>query len=158
MSRLRQRIAERLVEAQQTAAILTTFNEVDMSALMALRRRHKERSRARTASARLHVVLRPRRASRRSRDVPVVNAQIDGDDIVYHATCISASPSSTERGLVVPVVRDADALALRRDRARRSSELRRRARDGKLAPDDSPAAPSRSPTAASSARCSRRRS
>ena len=111
MTHLRQRIAQRLVEAQHTAAILTTFNEVDMSAVMELRARYKTRFTevhhvslglmsffARACIGALH-------------DLPIVNAQIDGPDIVYHKHVHLGIAVGTERGLVVPIVHDADLLS-----------------------------------------------
>ena len=158
MSRLRRRIAERLVEAQRTAAILTTFNEVDLSALLAARRRHREAFRERHGVDLGLMSLFGRACVGALRVVPVVNAQIDGADIVYHHQVHLGIAVSTERGLVVPVIRDADSLGLP-DLERRIEELARRAREGKHARRTSfPAAPSPSPTAGSSAPCSRPRS
>jgi 2-oxoglutarate dehydrogenase E2 component (dihydrolipoamide succinyltransferase) len=111
MSRLRQRIAERLVQAQHTAAILTTFNEVDMSAVMELRARHKARF------AEVHGVslgfmsFFARACIGALRDLPIVNAQIDGTDVVYKKRVHLGIAVGTERGLVVPVVHGADQLS-----------------------------------------------
>ncbi len=120
MTRLRRRIAERLKEAQNTAAMLTTFNEMDMSgrdgAARALARRLREEARR---AARLHVVLR-QGGDRRAEGIPAVNAEIDGDDIVYKNHYDIGVAVGTEQGLVVPVVRDADRHELRRDREGRS--------------------------------------
>jgi 2-oxoglutarate dehydrogenase E2 component (dihydrolipoamide succinyltransferase) len=135
MSGLRRRIAERLVEAQQTAAILTTFNEVDLSALLAARRRHREAFRSRHGVDLGLMSLFGRACVGALRDVPVVNAQIQGADIVYHRRVHLGIAVSTDRGLVVPVVRGADALSLA-DLERRIEELARRARDGKITPDE----------------------
>jgi 2-oxoglutarate dehydrogenase E2 component (dihydrolipoamide succinyltransferase) len=135
MSRLRRRIAERLVEAQRTAAILTTFNEVDLSALLAARRRHREAFRSRHGVDLGLMSLFGRACVGALRDVPVVNAQIEGADIVYHRRVHLGIAVSTERGLVVPVVRDADSLGLP-DLERRIEELARRAREGKITPDE----------------------
>ena len=135
MSRLRRRIAERLVEAQRTAAILTTFNEVDLSALLAARRRHREAFRERHGVDLGLMSLFGRACVGALRVVPVVNAQIDGTDIVYHRQVHLGIAVSTERGLVVPVIRGADSLDLP-DLERRIEELARRAREGKITPDD----------------------
>ena len=135
MSRLRRRIAERLVEAQRTAAILTTFNEVDLSALLAARRRHREAFRERHGVDLGLMSLFARACVGALRVVPVVNAQIEGSDVVYHRQVHLGIAVSTERGLVVPVVRGADSLELP-DLERRIEELARRAREGKITPDE----------------------
>jgi 2-oxoglutarate dehydrogenase E2 component (dihydrolipoamide succinyltransferase) len=135
MSRLRRRIAERLVEAQRTAAILTTFNEVDLSALLAARRRHREAFRERHGVDLGLMSLFARACVGALRVVPVVNAQIDGSDVVYHRQVHLGIAVSTERGLVVPVIRGADSLELP-DLERRIEELARRAREGKITPDE----------------------
>ncbi|HZP35600.1 MAG TPA: 2-oxoglutarate dehydrogenase complex dihydrolipoyllysine-residue succinyltransferase [Methylomirabilota bacterium] len=135
MSTLRRRIAERLVEAQRTAAILTTFNEVDLSALLAARARYREAFRARHGVDLGLMSLFGRACIAALRDVPVVNARIDGGDIVYHRHVHLGIAVSTDRGLVVPVVRHADALSLA-DIERRIADLARRAREGKITPDD----------------------
>ena len=135
MSRLRRRIAERLVEAQRTAAILTTFNEVDCSALMDVRRRHRERFKSTHGVDLGFMSLFARAVVLALADVPVVNARIDGDDIVYHRHVHLGIAVSTERGLVVPVIRHADAMRLA-ELERAVNELATRARDARLVPDD----------------------
>ena len=111
MTHLRQRIAERLVQAQHTAAILTTFNEVDMSAVMELRARHKARF------AEVHGVslgfmsFFARACVGAINDSPVINAQIDGADVVFKKHVHLGVAVGTERGLVVPVVHNADQLS-----------------------------------------------
>jgi len=111
MTHLRQRIAERLVQAQHTAAILTTFNEMDMTAVLELRARHKGRF------AEVHGVslgfmsFFARACVGALRDQPIVNAQLDGGDIVYKRRIHLGVAVGTERGLVVPVVHDADHLS-----------------------------------------------
>ena len=135
MTHLRRRIAERLVEAQRTAAILTTFNEVDVSALLAARRRHREAFRSRHGVDLGLMSLFGRACVGALRDVPVINAQIDGAEIIYYRQVHLGIAVSTERGLVVPVVRNADSLGLP-DLERRIEELARRARDGKITPDE----------------------
>lgn len=135
MSRIRLRIAERLVRAQQTAAILTTFNEVDMTAVMELRARHKD------AFEKAHGVklgfmsLFGRAAALALEQIPEINAEIRGSDIVYHDAVHLGIAVGTPRGLVVPVVRNADALdiaGLEREIAR----LAGKGRDGTLTPDE----------------------
>jgi 2-oxoglutarate dehydrogenase E2 component (dihydrolipoamide succinyltransferase) len=135
MSRLRRRIAERLVEAQRTAAILTTFNEVDCSALMDVRRRYRERFKSTHGVDLGFMSLFARAVVLALADVPVVNARIDGDDIVYHHHVHLGIAVSTERGLVVPVIRHADAMRLA-ELERAVNELATRARDARLVPDD----------------------
>jgi len=135
MSRLRRRIAERLVEAQRTAAILTTFNEVDCSALMDVRRRHRERFKSTHGVDLGFMSLFARAVVLALADVPVVNARIDGDDIVYNHHVHLGIAVSTERGLVVPVIRHADAMRLA-ELERAVHELATRARDARLVPDD----------------------
>jgi 2-oxoglutarate dehydrogenase E2 component (dihydrolipoamide succinyltransferase) len=111
MTYLRQRIAQRLVEAQRTAAILTTFNEVDMSAVMELRARYKIRF-TETHGVSLGLMSFFARACIGAlHDLPIVNAQIDGADIVYHKHVQLGIAVGTERGLVVPIVHDADLLS-----------------------------------------------
>jgi 2-oxoglutarate dehydrogenase E2 component (dihydrolipoamide succinyltransferase) len=111
MGRIRKRIAERLVQAQQTAAILTTFNEVDMSAVLALRAEHKERFQ-KTHGVSLGFMSFFAQASIAAlREIPVVNAEIRGDSIVYKSFVNLGVAVGTERGLVVPVVRHAERLS-----------------------------------------------
>jgi 2-oxoglutarate dehydrogenase E2 component (dihydrolipoamide succinyltransferase) len=110
MTRLRARIAERLVEAQATAAMLTTFNEVDLKAVNELRARHKERF-EKAHGARLGFMSFFVKASIEAlRRFPLVNASVDGTDIVYHEYYDIGVAVSTDRGLIVPVLRNADAL------------------------------------------------
>jgi 2-oxoglutarate dehydrogenase E2 component (dihydrolipoamide succinyltransferase) len=110
MTRLRARIAERLVEAQATAAMLTTFNEVDLKAVNELRARYKERF-EKAHGARLGFMSFFVKASIEAlRRFPLVNASVDGTDIVYHEYYDIGVAVSTDRGLIVPVLRNADAL------------------------------------------------
>jgi len=108
MTRLRARIAERLVEAQRTAAMLTTFNEIDMSAVIALRGRYKESFLERYGVKLGFMSFFVKASIEALRQFPVVNASLDGEDIVYHEYFDIGVAVSTERGLVVPIVRDAD--------------------------------------------------
>ncbi|MCY3838873.1 MAG: 2-oxoglutarate dehydrogenase complex dihydrolipoyllysine-residue succinyltransferase [Gammaproteobacteria bacterium] len=113
MTRLRASIAARLVEAQQTAAMLTTFNEVDMGPIMTMRRRYGDEFRERHNGTKLGFMSFFVRASVEAlKRFPAVNATIDGNDIVYHGYYDIGVAVSTDRGLVVPVVRDADALGM----------------------------------------------
>lgn len=111
MTYLRQRIAQRLVEAQRTAAILTTFNEVDMSAVMELRARYKARFTEVHGVSLGLMSFFARACVGALHDMPIVNAQIDGADIVYHQHVHLGIAVGTERGLVVPVVHRADLLS-----------------------------------------------
>jgi 2-oxoglutarate dehydrogenase E2 component (dihydrolipoamide succinyltransferase) len=113
MTRLRASIARRLVEAQHNAAMLTTFNEVDMEPIITMRKRYQDEFQARHNGTRLGFMSFFVRAAVESlKRFPAVNASIDGDDVVYHGFYDIGVAVSTERGLVVPVVRDADALSL----------------------------------------------
>jgi len=112
MTRLRASIARRLVEAQQNAAMLTTFNEADMQPIMTMRRRYQEDFQKRHNDTRLGFMSFFVRASVEAlKRFPAVNASIDGDDIIYHGYYDIGVAVSSERGLVVPVIRDADALS-----------------------------------------------
>jgi 2-oxoglutarate dehydrogenase E2 component (dihydrolipoamide succinyltransferase) len=134
MTRLRKRIAERLVEAQRTAAILTTFNEIDMSAVIALRKRYKERFEKVHRVALGFMSLFGRACAQALRELPIVNASIEGEDIVYHKRVHLGIAVGTPRGLVVPVVRSADLLSIA-GLEKAIGELAALARDGKLLPD-----------------------
>ena len=112
MTRLRASIAKRLVEAQQNAAMLTTFNEADMAPIMALRKKYQPDFQKAHNDTRLGFMsFFVRAATEALKRFPSVNASIDGDDIVYHGFYDIGVAVSTERGLVVPVVRNADALS-----------------------------------------------
>ncbi len=110
MSRLRARIAQRLVEAQATQALLTTFNEIDMQALMALRARYKEAFEKRHGVRLGFMSFFAKACVEALRRFPVVNASVEGGDIVYHDYYDLGVAVSTERGLIVPVLRDADRM------------------------------------------------
>jgi 2-oxoglutarate dehydrogenase E2 component (dihydrolipoamide succinyltransferase) len=110
MSRLRARIAERLVEAQSTAALLTTFNEVDLQALMALRSRYKDAFEKRHGVRLGFMSFFAKACVEALRRYPVVNASVEGSDIVYHDYYDIGMAVSTDRGLIVPVLRDADRM------------------------------------------------
>ena len=135
MTRLRQRIAERLKEAQNTAAMLTTFNEVDMSQVMAIRAAYKD-----SFEKKHHVKLGfmsffVKAAISALKEFPSVNAEIDGTDIVYKNYYDIGVAVSTPTGLIVPVIRDADARGFA-DIEKTIGDLGSRARDGKLAIDE----------------------
>jgi len=112
MTRLRQRIAERLVEAQQTAAMLTTFNEADMSAIIGLREKYQEDFQARYEIKLGFMSFFVRAVIEALRAYPLVNASVDGSDIVYHEYFDIGVAVSTERGLLVPVLRDAQNMSM----------------------------------------------
>ncbi|MGD9658925.1 MAG: 2-oxoglutarate dehydrogenase complex dihydrolipoyllysine-residue succinyltransferase [Methylocystis sp.] len=131
MTRLRQTIARRLKEAQNAAAMLTTFNEVDMSALIDLRKRYKEPFEKRHGVKLGFMGFFVKACCQALEEVPAVNAEIDGTDIIYKRFCHIGVAVGTEKGLVVPVVRDADRLSLA-EIERTIAELGRKARDGAL--------------------------
>jgi 2-oxoglutarate dehydrogenase E2 component (dihydrolipoamide succinyltransferase) len=110
MSRIRRRIAERLVQAQATQALLTTFNEVDLTNMNELRKRHKEAFEQRHGVKLGIMSFFVKAAIAALKAYPVVNAAVDGSDIVYHDYFDIGVAVSTDRGLMVPVLRDADAL------------------------------------------------
>ena len=152
MTRLRQTIARRLKEAQNNAAMLTTFNDVDMSAVMELRKTYREIFEKKHGVRLGFMGFFVKACVQALKDIPAVNAEIDGDDIVYKNYYHIGVAVGTEKGLVVPVVRDAQDLSHRRHREddqrfrqarpRRQADASRRCR----------AAPSPSPMAASTAR------
>ena len=135
MTRLRQTIARRLKEAQETAAMLTTFNEVDMGAVMALRTRYKDQFEKRHGVRLGFMSFFVKACVAALKEVPNVNAEIDGTDLIYKNHYDIGVAVGTDRGLVVPVVRDADAMTLA-EIEKAINELGRKARDGALALDD----------------------
>ncbi|MES2823136.1 MAG: 2-oxoglutarate dehydrogenase complex dihydrolipoyllysine-residue succinyltransferase [Pseudomonadota bacterium] len=132
MTRLRKRIAERLLEASNTTAMLTTFNEVNMAPIMALRAKYKDQFEKTHGGARLGFMsFFVKAAAEALRRFPAVNASIDNNDIVYHAYQDIGVAVSTEKGLVVPVLRNAETMSLAGiENTIRDFGLR--ARDGKL--------------------------
>ena len=136
MTRLRASIARRLVEAQQTAAMLTTFNEVNMQPVMDLRARYKDDFEKAHNGTRLGFMsFFVRAATEALKRFPAVNGSIDGNDIVYHGYYDVGVAVGTDRGLVVPIIRDADGLSLAQiEESIRDYGLK--ARDGKLALED----------------------
>ena len=152
MTRLRRTIALRLKEAQNTAAMLTTFNEVDMSAVMALRAEYREAFAKKHDGVRLGFMgFFVRACVAALAEFPAVNAEIDGEEIVYkhfvHMGIAVGGPS----GLVVPVLRDADRMSFA-EIERAIADFGSRAREGTLKLEDCRAARSASPTAAPTAR------
>jgi 2-oxoglutarate dehydrogenase E2 component (dihydrolipoamide succinyltransferase) len=132
MTRLRQTIAKRLKEAQDTAAMLTTFNDVDMSAVMELRRDYRDAFEKKHGIKLGLMGFFVKAAVQALKDIPAVNAEIDGEDIVYKNYYHIGVAVGTERGLVVPVLRDADAMSFA-EIERAIADFGARAREGKLA-------------------------
>jgi len=131
MTRLRARIAERLVQAQQTAAILTTFNEVDLSAVIGLRKRYKDQF-EKTHGVRLGLMaFFVKAAVEALQRFPVMNASVDGNDIIYHGYYDIGMAVSSPRGLVVPILCNCDRLTMA-DIEQGILELGRKAKDGTL--------------------------
>jgi len=135
MTRLRQTIARRLKEAQNTAAMLTTFNEVDMSAVMALRNQYKDVFEKRHSVKLGFMSFFVKACVEALKDVPDVNAEIDGTDLIYKNHYDIGVAVGTEKGLVVPVVRDAETLSLA-GIEKAIGALGKKARDGQLSIDD----------------------
>ncbi len=131
MTRLRQTIARRLKEAQNTAAMLTTFNEVDMSAVMQMRNQYKELFEKRHGVKLGFMGFFVRACVQALKEIPAVNAEIDGADLIYKNYYHVGVAVGTEKGLVVPVVRDADKKSLA-DVEKVITDFGRRARDGAL--------------------------
>jgi 2-oxoglutarate dehydrogenase E2 component (dihydrolipoamide succinyltransferase) len=135
MTRLRQTIAKRLKEAQDNAAMLTTFNDVDMSAIMKMRKDYREAFEKKHGVKLGFMGFFVKACVQALKDIPAVNAEIDGDDIVYKNYYHVGVAVGTERGLVVPVLRDADQMSLAEIEAA-IADFGARARDGKLALED----------------------
>jgi 2-oxoglutarate dehydrogenase E2 component (dihydrolipoamide succinyltransferase) len=135
MTRLRQTIARRLKDAQNTAAMLTTFNEVDMTAVMGLRNQYKELFEKKHGVKLGFMGFFVRACITALKDIPAVNAEIDGTDLVYKNYYHIGVAVGTEKGLVVPVVRDADHLSLA-GIEKKINEYGKRARDGQLKIDE----------------------
>jgi 2-oxoglutarate dehydrogenase E2 component (dihydrolipoamide succinyltransferase) len=132
MTRLRRTIAERLKEAQNTAAMLTTFNEADMSAAMAMREKYRDSFEKKHGVRLGYMSIFVKACIAALKDVPAVNAEISGDDLIYKNHYDIGVAVGTEHGLVVPVVRDADQLSFA-EIEKKIGDLGKRARDGKLA-------------------------
>ena len=131
MTRLRQTIARRLKEAQDTAAMLTTFNDVDMSAIMDLRKKHQDAFVSRHGIKLGFMSFFVKAVTRALKDVPAVNAEIDGQDVIYKNYYDIGVAVGTDKGLVVPVVRGTDEMSLA-DIEKAIAALGKKARDGQL--------------------------
>jgi len=131
MSRLRQRVAERLLQSQATNAILTTFNEVNMQPVMDLRKRYQDRFEKEHGVRLGFMSFFVKAAVHALKKYPVVNASIDGSDIVYHGYFDVGVAVGSPRGLVVPILRDADQLSFAQTE-KKIAEFGKRATDGKL--------------------------
>jgi len=135
MTRLRQTIARRLKDAQNTAAMLTTFNDVDMTAVMAMRNQYKDLFEKRHGVKLGFMGFFAKACIQALKEIPAVNAEIDGTDMVYKNYYHIGVAVGTEKGLVVPVVRDADHMNIAQIESK-IAEFGRRARDGKLGIED----------------------
>ncbi|WP_432720214.1 2-oxoglutarate dehydrogenase complex dihydrolipoyllysine-residue succinyltransferase [Jeongeupia wiesaeckerbachi] len=131
MSRLRQRVAERLIESQRTNAILTTFNEINMKPLMDLRNKYKDRFEKEHGVKLGFMGFFVKAAVHALKKYPIVNASVDGNDIVYHGYFDIGVAVGSPRGLVVPVIRNADQLSLA-DIEKTIADFGKRAQEGKL--------------------------
>jgi len=135
MSKIRKRIAERLVQAQNTAAILTTFNEIDLSRIIDLRTRHRERFEQMHGVGLGYMAFFARAVVLALREIPALNAFLEGDDIVYHDYVHLGIAVSTDRGLAVPVLRNAQDMTLPVIE-REIQRLAAAVREGRLAPEE----------------------
>ncbi len=135
MSRLRARIAERLVQSQSSAAILTTFNEVNMQPVMELRKKYAERFDKEHGVRLGFMSFFVKAAVHALKKYPIVNASVDGNDIVYHGYFDIGVAVGSPRGLVVPILRDADQMSFA-GIEKKIGEFGKKAQDGKLALDD----------------------
>lgn len=135
MSRMRKTIAKRLVGAQQDMAVLSTFNEVDMQAIMDARQKHKQAFQDKYGIKLGFMSFFVKACCQALQDFPIVNASIDGDEIVYREHCDISIAVSTPKGLVVPVLRQAETLGFD-EIEKRIAELGQRAKEGKLSVDD----------------------
>ncbi|GAB3264837.1 2-oxoglutarate dehydrogenase complex dihydrolipoyllysine-residue succinyltransferase [Chitinimonas naiadis] len=131
MSRLRQRVAERLIESQSTAAILTTFNEVNMKPVMELRNKYKDKFEKEHGIKLGFMGFFVKAAVHALKKYPIVNASVDGNDIVYHGYYDIGVAVGSPRGLVVPVIRNADQLSLAQIE-KQIADFGKRAQEGKL--------------------------
>ena len=135
MSRLRARIAERLLQSQQTNAILTTFNEVNMAPVMSMRNKYKDQFEKEHGTKLGFMSFFVKAAVHALKKYPILNASVDGNDIVYHGYFDIGIAVGSPRGLVVPILRDADQMSLA-DIEKKIAEFGVKARDGKLTLDD----------------------
>ncbi|MEP3602255.1 MAG: 2-oxoglutarate dehydrogenase complex dihydrolipoyllysine-residue succinyltransferase [Stappiaceae bacterium] len=135
MTKLRQTIARRLKDAQNTAAMLTTYNEVDMGPVMDLRKQYKELFEKKHGVKLGFMGFFTKAVCHALKEVPAVNSEIDGTDLIYKNFCHVGVAVGTDKGLVVPVVRDADQMSIA-EVEKEIGNLGRKARDGKLGMDD----------------------
>jgi 2-oxoglutarate dehydrogenase E2 component (dihydrolipoamide succinyltransferase) len=135
MSRLRMRVAERLKEAQNTAAILTTFNEVNMQPIMDLRKKYKEQFEKQHGARLGFMSFFAKAATEALKQYPVINASIDGQDIIYHGYYDIGIAVGSPRGLVVPILRDVDQMSFAAIE-KGIADFGLRAAEGKLSLDD----------------------
>jgi len=135
MSRLRQRVAERLVQSQSTAAILTTFNEVNMQPVIELRNRYKDRFEKEHGVKLGFMGFFVKAVVHALKKFPAVNASIDGNDIVYHGYFDIGIAVGSPRGLVVPIIRDADQMSIAEIETK-IADFGKRAQEGKLGVDE----------------------
>jgi 2-oxoglutarate dehydrogenase E2 component (dihydrolipoamide succinyltransferase) len=135
MTRLRQRIAQRLLDAQSTQALLTSFNEVDLTAVQELRVRHKDRFEKERGVKLGFMSFFVKACIEALKKFPVVNASVDGTDILYHEYYDIGVAVSTDRGLMVPIVRDADAKSFA-DIEKEIAQYAKKAREGTIAIED----------------------
>ena len=135
MTRLRTRIAERLLEAQQTTAMLTTFNEINMQSVMDLRVKYQEKFQKKFGIKLGFMSFFINACCEGLKEYPAVNASIDGNEIIYHGFFDVGVAVSTERGLVVPIIRDADQMSLA-EMEQAVAEYAGKAREGKLSMED----------------------
>ncbi|MEM5470650.1 2-oxoglutarate dehydrogenase complex dihydrolipoyllysine-residue succinyltransferase [Hoeflea sp. AS60] len=135
MTRLRQTIARRLKEAQNTAAMLTTYNEVDMSAVMDMRKKYKDLFEKKHGVKLGFMGFFTKAVTHALKEIPAVNAEIDGTDLIYKNYCHVGVAVGTDKGLVVPVVRDADQMSIA-EIEKEIGRLGRAARDGELSMAD----------------------
>ena len=135
MSRLRARIAERLVQSQSTNAILTTFNEVNMAPVMALRKQYGEKFEKAHGGRLGFMGFFVKAAVAALQKYPIINASVDGTDIVYHGYIDIGIAVGSPRGLVVPILRDADQMSIA-DIEKKIAEFGQKAKDGKLSMED----------------------
>ena len=135
MTKLRQTIARRLKDAQNTAAMLTTYNEVDMGPVMELRKTYKDLFEKKHGVKLGFMGFFTKAVCHALKEVPAVNAEIDGTDLIYKNFCHIGVAVGTDKGLVVPVVRDADSMSIA-EIEKKIAEFGRKARDGKLGLDE----------------------
>ena len=135
MTTIRKRIAERLVQAQHTAAILTTFNEIDMTEVMAIRARYKDKFKEKYGTGLGFMGFFVKASIEALKEIPLANARIDGTDMVYHDFYNIGMAVGTEKGLIVPVIKNADQMSIAEIELG-IKHFATKARDGKISVDD----------------------